>query len=1011
MSNIVVFDQAFFYENRNGSDFATLTGDFTNIWKGNVGDRVKETATLQVTIDAEVTVTDSNQFEITDQGSNKKITRLSGSFIADKFLPDDIIDFINTTGGGSVLIITSGVIKSVQDTILIVAGAGANAIYTKARIAVKQSFTEVNFQYTTNGLNVKSEIDTITESVQQYKNNNVTGSFSTSNPRNPQRWLTQETDPFKIRLSATVDTYTREFEYEHIFLATHYWAESQEQNQTNLNSPNPFKNSTLQYRRIFDIGSAENLGNLRRITIPDVGVDSIGWLNESFDGGENVYTLDSVSYETVAGSNPLDDIEITESTKVSFVISVAVGTTFLTGDPITIFHSFQPVAATYKTATGTMKDIWLQETVRTTIDAAPVVGTGIIRNLDINLDTAQQISGSFETILTQAQQAQLENNNLYLLAAIVEDSTTTNNTSNRVTLKIDNSTYSKNSDISGLVVFDEANYFDHTTDFTAGVFNGKTNIALANEDIFLSAYRFHIPTTTNDQIIISKMSALIVAYNTVADTFFIIDEFNFPISRGALVNTGGQLRQVLSLDTERDFNIPIGNQFRQVFIETDNFSTPDQFYNVYVGQQIPWDENQPLAGVDTVFLDSNEPNDGLNMKTSRYSGSNNYVIRAALRMTMRFQGVDTIYIHFSGNSTVADYGESAFTATFSSTDLLDVDLNGKLLQLEDNKVKVIHDDTTTKTNPDGLVGIQRIYKENELNVFILSSLRDSLIGQIIQGLTLTLRLDKSIESDDYTTTSKIKGNLLSKVFYVVSSRIFEVFFSGFSLLFDGTNEHVDFGDVLDFETTDAFSISLWVKRDGLGTEQGLLTKRDHPSGAVDKGWFLQFNSDNRFRFDLTDFNLGQRRITVKTSQTFTSTTTWVHLVMTYDGSITAAGVTLYANGVSVATITDFDSLAGSTLNARPMLMGSREELGEKSRFLDAKQDEVSVWNKELTGAEVLETRKDGKPSDLDEHSAKANLLSWYRFDGDTIPTITDNKGSNDGTAINMDQSNVNTDVP
>ena len=45
-------------------------------------------------------------------------------------------------------------------------------------------------------------------------------------------------------------------------------------------------------------------------------------------------------------------------------------------------------------------------------------------------------------------------------------------------------------------------------------------------------------------------------------------------------------------------------------------------------------------------------------------------------------------------------------------------------------------------------------------------------------------------------------------------------------------------------------------------------------------------------------------------------------------------------------------------------------------------------------------------------SASANLLSYYRMgDGDTFPTISDNKGSVDATMINMTAGDFEADVP
>jgi len=1004
---VVVIDRKFLYENKNGSDFSLFGSDTTSILKTNVTERVKEITTIHVAINAITIPSDSNQFELIDAGGIGKqtITRISGSFIVDGFLQGDVFDFLDI--GGASTIITGGIIDSVTDLSLIVTSAGVAASFTDAEIHITQDLTELNFQYTTNGLGVTINIDSIIESVQQYKNNGVgidpgggrVTTFSTSTPRLPERWLTQETDAFKIKFLQNVDTYTQEFEYEHIFLQTHYWEESQQLNQDTLNSPNPFKNSTLQYRRIFDIGSAENTGNLRRFILADVGTDSVGWLNENFDGGENKYALSSVAYELVSDATPLDNIEVTESTKVFFVITDA-GSTFLDTDPVTIFISLQPNASVYKNDVGRMKEIWLQQNVRTEINAAIIVGTGIIRNLDINLDNAGQISGSFETVYTSSQQGQITAGDPYLITVVVEDSSLTNNTTNKVTLKIDNNIYSKDSDIAGLVVFDEANYFDHTQDFVAGTFNGNTNFTLANEDIFLSAYRFHIVTATDEIITIVQMSALLVAFNTVTDSFFILDTFAFPIPRGSNVNTLGQLRHLISVDTEREFNVPVGDQFNQVVIDDDNFDGLNQFYNVSIGQRIPFDENQPLAGVDTVFFDSNEPNNGLNQKTSRYSGVNDYVIRAALSVVVNFRGGDTNYVHFSGNSTVNDYNESTFTAAFTTTDLLDVPLDGRLLQFENSKIIVLYDDGNVKADIAEFESITRLYKENESNIFELSSLRDGLTDVILKGETTPLLLDKAIVSDDFQTTGLSVGNLLEKTTYVISSRLFELLFDNtLSVFFDGIDDFIDCGnDVsLDLEFTNTFSFSCWAKFDNFSTRNTLLTKQRF--AFTPRGYNFQVETSGKMRFSLANDGFGLNDVLLIESNTVLTTGVWFNLVVTYDGNALPGGVKFYVDNVLTTNTTISNTLTSTIIiPAINLNLGAR---AGSNNFQAGNLDEVAMWNRELTVGEVNEIWNAGCPANLDLHSRAINRISWWQMgEGATGSTIPDEVGVNDGTLTN-----------
>ena len=49
--------------------------------------------------------------------------------------------------------------------------------------------------------------------------------------------------------------------------------------------------------------------------------------------------------------------------------------------------------------------------------------------------------------------------------------------------------------------------------------------------------------------------------------------------------------------------------------------------------------------------------------------------------------------------------------------------------------------------------------------------------------------------------------------------------------FDGTDDYIDFGDVMDFEITDTFSIEMWINPTTLGTIHSLFVKWNFPVGA------------------------------------------------------------------------------------------------------------------------------------------------------------------------------------
>ena len=145
-----------------------------------------------------------------------------------------------------------------------------------------------------------------------------------------------------------------------------------------------------------------------------------------------------------------------------------------------------------------------------------------------------------------------------------------------------------------------------------------------------------------------------------------------------------------------------------------------------------------------------------------------------------------------------------------------------------------------------------------------------------------------------------------------------------------------------------------------------------------------------------------------TSNPLVSSTTlqirvWYHVVLTWDGS----NIKLFVNG------TEEDSQSKTTINnstqtlsigafSNPTQTGFN---GEIKGYID----EVSVFNTALSSSDVSDIYNSGTPTDLSSYSS---LVSWYRMgDGDTFPTITDNKGSNDGTMTNMASDDIVDFVP
>lgn len=228
--------------------------------------------------------------------------------------------------------------------------------------------------------------------------------------------------------------------------------------------------------------------------------------------------------------------------------------------------------------------------------------------------------------------------------------------------------------------------------------------------------------------------------------------------------------------------------------------------------------------------------------------------------------------------------------------------------------------------------------------------------------------------------------------------------NSYSVTFDGVNDFIDFGNNYTFEISQQFSISFWVKPNNLAAQRCMISKCSNDINVW--GYNLQHSATNG------QLILQMRTPTAVPTYTFNLASAlvsgiWQHVVLTYSGGSNINGARVYRNA-SVGDTPGSSALTGTFLNTASFIVGSRNTVFPFSGLID----EVSVWDKALSATEVNEIYNSGQPSDLNDHSAFSNMLSWWRMgDGDTYPTILDNKGAVDGTMNNMTSGNIVSDFP
>lgn len=225
----------------------------------------------------------------------------------------------------------------------------------------------------------------------------------------------------------------------------------------------------------------------------------------------------------------------------------------------------------------------------------------------------------------------------------------------------------------------------------------------------------------------------------------------------------------------------------------------------------------------------------------------------------------------------------------------------------------------------------------------------------------------------------------------------------YSTYFDGINDNISFGNAFLYDRTNQFSMSFWIKPDNLAAQRCFYSKTTADANVY--GLNLQVTTVGRVAI--------QMRSSGGTLAAWTGTTqavqvaVWNHVVVTYDGSSNQNGFRAYVNA-AVDSTPGSSALTGTWLTGQTALIGERQG----GFHFVGNIDEVSMWSKALSAAEVSELYNGGSPQDLTEHSATASLAHWYRLgDSDTFPVVLDHKGAVNGTMQNMTPDAFEEDIP
>ncbi len=207
--------------------------------------------------------------------------------------------------------------------------------------------------------------------------------------------------------------------------------------------------------------------------------------------------------------------------------------------------------------------------------------------------------------------------------------------------------------------------------------------------------------------------------------------------------------------------------------------------------------------------------------------------------------------------------------------------------------------------------------------------------------------------------------------------------------FDGVNDRIDLAkEALDFERTEPFTQSFWIRTSDSSIGNEMVAKMD-PNG-VHKGISVSLYS-GYLRVQLINSHL-YNAIRVE-GASILSDDLWHHVVVSYDGSSRASGISLYVDGSPEVTLRYNDNLTGSILNDIAPSIGARVS----EQYYQGTLDDLRIYNRALSESEISDLYNE---TDGGEDPGSASWISANSISGIVAP------GSSVNIALNFDAAGM-----
>ncbi len=217
-----------------------------------------------------------------------------------------------------------------------------------------------------------------------------------------------------------------------------------------------------------------------------------------------------------------------------------------------------------------------------------------------------------------------------------------------------------------------------------------------------------------------------------------------------------------------------------------------------------------------------------------------------------------------------------------------------------------------------------------------------------------------------------------------------------AMTFDGVNDYVDVANEanFDFERTNSFTLSAWVKPSVTSNWEAIIGKSTLSNNY--RGIRFVTQTGGELRIDMvSNWDINVLRET--TTNANIDDGNWHHVATTYNGSSSSSGLKFYVDGGEKSTTIDYDTLSATVLTDVTLKIGaSNAGTGDSiANAFNGSIDEVAIWNRTLSSAEIQQLYLHGAPTYFTDSPAalNSNLAPNNRY-GQMLANLSTDNTSN-----------------